>query len=102
MSRMDEFRSEQELSELKDKKFKEIRMDTYLNEPYMLLSRVIDRNVRCSLQGGRIIFRKNDDTVIMNIPLDNTKNCKTRRFSNSYYQVLFNIHNIQYKVLAMI
>lgn len=90
------------MSKFNNKKIKELHMDTYINEPYMLLSRVVDKNVSHSLQGDRIVLRKKDDTVLMNIPIDSIENYIAREFADSHYQVLFNIHNVQYKVLAVV
>lgn len=90
------------MDKVKNNKIKELHMDTYINEPYMLLSRVIDKNVLHSLQGDRIVLRKKDNTVLMNIPLDDIQNYTAREFADSHYQVLFNVHNIQYKVLAVV
>lgn len=90
------------MDKLKNKKIKELHMDMYINEPYMLLSRVIDENVSHSLQDNRVVLRKKDDTVLMNVPLDDIQNYTAREFADSHYQVLFNIHNVQYKVLAIV
>lgn len=90
------------MSKFNNKKIKELHMDTYINEPYMLLSRVVDKNVSHSLQGDRIVLRKKDYTVLMNIPIDSIENYTAREFADSHYQVLFNIHNVQYKVLAVV
>lgn len=90
------------MSKFKNNKIKELHMDTYINEPYMLLSRVIDKNASYSLQDNRVILRKKDNTVLMNIPLDNIQNYTAREFADSHYQVLFNIHNVQYKVVAVV
>ena len=90
------------MKEIKGTKIKELHLDTYINEPYMLLSRVIDKNVSHSLKDNRVVLRKKDDTVIMNIPIDEIKGCAIKEFSNSHYQVLFNLYNIQYKVLAVV
>ena len=90
------------MKEIKGTKIKELHLDTYINEPYMLLSRVIDKNVSHSLKDNRVVLRKKDDTVIMNIPIDEIEGCAIKEFSNSHYQVLFNLYNIQYKVLAVV
>lgn len=90
------------MDKVKNNKIKELHMDTYINEPYMLLSRVIDKNVSHSLQDNRIVLRKKDNTVLMNIPLDAIQNYTAREFADSHYQVLFNVHNIQYRVLAVV
>ena len=90
------------MERIKERKIKELHMDTYINEPYMLLSRVIDENVSHSLQENRVVLRKKDDTVLMNIPIDKIKDCAVREFDNSRYQVLFNLYNVQYKVLAVV
>lgn len=90
------------MDKVKNNKIKELHMDMYINEPYMLLSRVIDENVSHSLQDNRVVLRKKDDTVLMNVPLDDIQNYTAREFADSHYQVLFNIHNVQYKVLAIV
>jgi len=90
------------MKKIKGTKIKELHMDTYINEPYMLLSRVIDENVSHSWQDNRIVLRKKDDTVLMNIPIDEIKDCAVKEFANSHYQVLFNLCNVQYKVLAVV
>lgn len=90
------------MDKVKNNKIKELHMDMYINEPYMLLSRVIDENVSHSLQDNRVVLRKKDDTVLMNVPLSDIQNYTAREFADSHYQVLFNIHNVQYKVLAIV
>lgn len=38
----------------------EIHMDIYIENPYMLLSRLAEKKVSGSIKDGRIIFYKND------------------------------------------
>lgn len=90
------------MDKFKNKKIKELHMDTYINEPYMLLSRVIDKNVSHLLQDDRVVLRRKDSTVLMNVPLNDIQNYTAREFADSHYQVLFNVHNVQYKVLAIV
>jgi len=82
------------------RKIKEIHMDAYINEPYMLLARVIDKNISHCMKNNRVVLRKNDDTVLMNIPLDKIEVRSIREFDNSHYQVLFDLDDIQYKIFA--
>lgn len=90
------------MDKVKNNKIKELHMDTYINEPYMLLSRVIDKNVSHLLQDDRVVLRRKDSTVLMNVPLNDIQNYTAREFADSHYQVLFNVHNVQYKVVAII
>lgn len=83
-------------------KIKEIHLDTYMNEPYMLLSRVIDKNVSYYYRNDRIVLRNKDDAVIMNVPLKEIERHSMNKINETHYQVLFNICDVQYKVLAVI
>ena len=89
------------MKETKIRKIKELHMDTYMNEPYTLLSRVIDENVSHYFKDNRVILRDKDDAVLANIPLDEVKECCVKKFASSHYQILFNLRDVQYKVLAV-
>lgn len=68
----------------------------------MLLSRVIDKNVYHYNQDNRGILKNKNDDVIVNVPLEEIKDWAIKEFSESCYQILFNIYDVQYKVLAVI
>lgn len=87
---------------IEDMKIKELHLDTYINEPYMLLSRVIDKNVHHYNQDNRGILKNKNDDVIVNVPLEEIRNLVINEFSDSCYQILFDICDVQYKVLAVI
>ena len=87
---------------IEDMKIKELHLDTYINEPYMLLSRIIDKNVYHCNQDNRGILRNKNDDVLVNIPLEEINNWAIKEFSKSHYQILFNICDVQYKVFAII
>lgn len=88
------------MERVKGKKIKELHMDAYVNEPYMLLARIVDKNISHCTQNNRVVLRKKDDTVIMNIPLDEIVVHTVKEFGNTHYQVLFDLDKIQYKVFA--
>ena len=82
------------------KNLSKIHIDLYTDKPYMLLSRVREKNISVSLENGRIILKCNDDTVIMNVPIENV--CKyAMKKSKKYYQFILAIHGIWYKILVV-
>lgn len=87
-----------------DKNIKEIHIDIYSNEPYILFARAIEKNVASGLQDDRFVLRKKDGnrTVLTDIPLDNIENCMIKRYSDLHYQVVFMVQGICYKVLVII
>ena len=59
-------------------KISEINIDTYIDEPFMLFSRIKEKNVITKNVDGRIIFSKSDrhKTHIVSILFDKIKNCQ--------------------------
>lgn len=83
------------------KSFKEIHIDTYINEPYQLFSRVIGNNVKIFHEDGRIVLRRKDGLVLIDVLFDSIyeyamKKCK------EYYQFVLSIHDMWYKVLVIL
>lgn len=87
-----------------NEKVKEVHIDTYIDEPYILFSRVIEKNVSMNKKDNRITIRKNDrnKTMIVNIFFDEIKDCAIKQYSNNQYELLFNVRNICYKMLVII
>lgn len=52
------------------KSFKEIHIDTYANEPYQLLSRVIGNNIKIIHKDGRIVLKRKDGMVLVDVLFD--------------------------------
>lgn len=82
-------------------KFKEIHMDTYMNDPYILFSRVKESSVKSIVENNRVILRRKDGIAIMDIVFDSIENCAIKQYAPSHYQILFEIHNISYKLLIV-
>lgn len=94
----------EELNSVFDKgKFKEIYIDTYSNNPYMLYSRSFDKNASSMLENGRLIIRRNDDhhTAIMNIVLNNIDDFLVSKCGEQNRELLIKIHNICFKILTI-
>ena len=83
-------------------KFAEVHIDLYMNNPYMLLSRARESRVKSLFENNRFILRRKDGTVIMNIALESIENCVIKQYAPSHYQILFEIHNISYKLLVIL
>jgi hypothetical protein len=82
----------------------DVSIDTYVDEPYMMLARVMENGVSPLVENGRFILRKTDrnKTVIMNIPSGMIEGCVTKMYSESHYQVLFKIHNVCIKMFTVL
>ena len=87
-----------------DSNIKEIHMDTYLNEPYMLLSRVVENNVSSFIQDGRLVLRQKNGnmSVFCDILLDCIDNCMVKKYSNFHYQIVCAIQNVYYKMFVVL
>lgn len=84
--------------------FKKLHVDLYSDSPYMLFSRIIEKNVLVSLEDGRIVIKKKDrhNTSIIDILLNSIKHCIIKQYNDTQYEVIFTIHNLWYKLLVII
>lgn len=93
-----------EMIENKDK-LKEIYIDIYPENPlvsstsFMLLLRTFEKNAMISIDGDRLIFKKNDvhNTHFMNIPITKITECFSK-IGKDYSEFILNIQNIYYKI----
>ena len=88
-----------------NKNIKEVHIDAYMNDPYMLFSRMVENSVTSLLQDGRLVIRKNNgksSLVLMDIPFNSIMECIVKKYSNSHYQFVFVVENVCYKILAII
>lgn len=85
------------------KKIKEIHIDVYMDKPYMIFSRVIEKDVVLK-NNNRIVVHKNDKykTVIVNVPFNEIINCVYKKYADNQYEIIFNIQNVCYKMLVII
>lgn len=81
-------------------KIKELHMDIYMNEPYMLLARIIDEDVYHYFRDNRVILKNKDDEVIANISLDEVESFDIEKNEGLYYRILFHLRDIRYKILV--
>lgn len=86
---------------LNNKNIKELHMDVYHEEPYMLFARVVDRNVSSVIEDGMMCMRKKDMCVFLNIVLNDIDMCMVKRYSDSHHQVIFSIYGVMYKMLII-
>lgn len=82
----------------------EIHMDIYIENPYMLLSRLAEKKVSGSIEDDRIIFYKNDrkHTFLFNVLQNEITECMFKKYSEAQYEFVFRIHSITYKLLVII
>ena len=51
-----------------------VHIDLYTSNPYMLLSRIVEKNVDSIVENGRLILKKNDQ-VLINILIEHINDC---------------------------
>lgn len=88
-------------------RIKEIHIDIYSENPlidslapFMLLSRIIEKNTIITNDEDRLILKKNTDrfeTCFMNILFSKITECCYKAF-NDYSEFILNIQNIYYKI----
>ena len=91
-----------------DLKLKEIHIDIYpenplitSSQPFMLLSRTIEKNVVVSNDGDRLILKKNDTykTHFMNVMFSKITECYYKMFDGCF-EFIINIQNIYYRIIV--
>lgn len=97
------------MSSLKNNiKIKEVNIDVYpenpLNSPecFSLILRASERNATISVEGDRIIFKKNDayETHFVNVLASKITECFSR-MSDGCYEFILNVQNIYYKITIL-
>ncbi len=87
-----------------NKKFKEVNISVNLTEPFMLLARSKEKNVRVevnSVQKNRLILKKNSgrcDTIIMNVLLDEINDCLVKDYGNGLLEFEFEVRDFRYSL----
>lgn len=84
------------------KMLKEIHIDAFSNEPYQLFSRMVEKDIRIAMEDDRVILRRKDGLVVMNVLFDSICEYVVNKYSNYCYQFVFYIQNIMYKVLFVL
>lgn len=90
-------------------KLKEIHIDMYADNPiessipFVLLLRVIKKNIIVLNDGYRLAFRMNDrfNTYIMNILLSDITECFIKITDEYYSEFILNVKNIYYKITVL-
>ena len=85
-------------------KLKEVHIDIYSNEPYMLLLRAAEKNIIPTKDNERIILSRKDKkhTVVLNILADKVEDILVKRYSDIMYEFVFTVHDFRYKLLVSI
>lgn len=79
----------------------EVHIDLYIEEPYMLLSRIIEKDIDTIVESSRIVI-KNNRVVLVDVLLDYIDECFVKKHNDMLYNFVFKIHNICYKFLVAI
>ena len=90
-------------------RLKEIHIDIYSENPlvestapFMLLSRVIENDIRVTNDDDRLILKKNSgfEICFMNILFSKITECCYKIFDN-YSEIIINIQNIYFKITIL-
>lgn len=89
-------------------KLKEVRIDTYSenplisSKPFMLLLRTSEKNVSISIEGDRLIFKKDDqyETHFMNVLISKITECFSK-ISEGYSEFILNVQNTYYRIMII-
>lgn len=84
---------------------KEVHIDTYPENPLScsssntLLLRTTEKNASVLIEGGRLIFKKNDayETLFVNVLISKIKECFFK-MSDDYSELILNVQNIYYRI----
>ena len=87
-----------------NKNIREVHIDTYMNDPYILFSRMVEKNIASLMQDNRLILQRNNGgrLSIMDVPINNIFECMVKMYSSTQYQLVFAVENIWYKILVLI
>lgn len=91
------------------KKLKEMHIEIYPNNPieshtpFKLFVRTIEKNVKVSNNGDRLILKMNDrfETHIVNVLLSDITECFTETVNEHCSTFIMNIQNIWYKITVL-
>lgn len=89
-------------------KLKEIHIDTYSENPltsstsFILLLRTSENNATISIDGDRLIFKKNDKygTHFMNVLISKITECFSK-ICEDYSEFILNVQNIYYRITVI-
>lgn len=89
-------------------KLKEIHIDVYPESPFVssscfsLILRASEKNAMISVEGDRIIFKKNDayETHFVNVLASKVIECFAK-ISDGCYEFILNVQNIYYKITIL-
>lgn len=92
----------------KNVKLKELHVDVYpdnplkaTQSPFMLLLRIIEKNVMIESNDDRVIFKKHDryETCLSNILFSKIKECFFK-ISDACSEFVVNVQNIYYRIIV--
>ena len=84
--------------------FRKVYIQAYINEPYMLLLRTEEFDVKAYMENERFIIHKNDavKTKISDFLEKSVDKCIVKEYNKKSYDVIISIHNIIYNITIFI
>ncbi len=81
-------------------KFKLAQIEIYIEEPYIFVSRIKEKNVVSGIEENRLLLSKGDrhTTRITAIPMELIKDLKVVTYSKDEYEIKFKIKELHYKL----
>lgn len=85
------------------KKFKEAYITASFKNPPMILVRGYDKNVSVDLEelnDGRLVLKRKDDTFILDLVLDEIKNCIFENYGKDLHEFIFDVRDAHHSILV--
>lgn len=92
------------LSELKYNKLKELHIDMYAEEPYMLFLKTDVKNAEIIPDEHRVIIKNGsaNKSTIMNIIKEDIDECVYKRYDSNRHEIVFTLNGILYKMFVLL
>ena len=81
-------------------RFKLAQIEIYIENPYIFVSRIKEKNVVSGIEENRLLISRNDrhTTKITAIPTELIKDLKVVAYSKDEYEIKFTIKDLHYKL----
>lgn len=79
----------------------EIHVDIYCNGKYMLLARMIEKNVEFTIENGRAIFRDKNKKVIMNLIINSIESLMEKCYDDQRKEFSFSLNGVCYRMVVL-
>lgn len=79
-----------------------VKIDVYMEKPYLLFLRRKEKNVKVQREDNRIVLytKSRSENTVLNILVDMVENCTYRKFDDSTYCLYFTVLSNTYRIFV--